>query len=301
MKKVLEKLVGSANVLVNEPMKNHTSLRVGGNADFLITPQTKKCLCDAVSSLRAQNIPATVIGNGTNILVGDLGIRGVVVKISQGMGGVEIDGTKITAQSGVLLSRLANMACSSGLCGLEFAAGIPGSVGGAVVMNAGAYDHEIKEVVAETMYIDRAGKLGILKGIRQHQFGYRTSVFQAENWVIIESVFKLKRGDSAEIRAKMDSIIRKRKRQQPLELPNAGSAFKRPKSGFAAKLIEDAGLKGYAIGGAMVSEKHGGFIVNTGNATARDVRRLMSKIQNDVLEKFDVKLEPEIKFVGIFE
>ena len=300
MKEILEKLVGTVNVLVNEPMSNHTSFKIGGNADFIVMPQTKKGLCDTISYLRENGIPMTIIGNGSNLLVSDKGIRGVVVKISQGMGSIEVDKNIITAQSGVSLTRLAQVACSSGLSGLEFATGIPGTVGGAIVMNAGAYDHEIKEVVTSTSYINKNGNLGELKGIREHKFGYRTSIFQSENWVILESEFRLKSGDADEIRAEMDSIMRKRKRKQPLEFPSAGSAFKRPKGGFAAKLIDDAGLKGFQIGGAQVSDKHSGFVINTGNATAKDVCELLKKIRHEVFEKFGIMLEPEVKMVGEF-
>ena len=298
MKELLEKLVGAANVLVDEPMKNHTSFKIGGPADFIVVPQTKKSLCDTVKTLRDKKIPITIIGNGSNLLVSDKGIRGVVVKIAGGLSGVEVDKNTITAQSGVLLSRLASVACSSGLTGLEFAAGIPGTVGGAIVMNAGAYDHEIKEVVTETTYIDENGNLGTLKGIREHKFGYRASIFQSENWIILESVFRLKSGNIDEIRAEMDSIARKRKRKQPLEFPSAGSAFKRPVGGFAAKLIDDAGLKGAKIGGAMVSDKHSGFIINVGDATANDVCELLKKVQDEVSAQFEITLEPEVKMIG---
>ncbi|MCL2838203.1 MAG: UDP-N-acetylmuramate dehydrogenase [Oscillospiraceae bacterium] len=300
MKELLEKLVGAANVLIDEPMKNHTSFKIGGPADFIVVPQTKKSLCDTVKTLREQGIPITIIGNGSNLLVSDKGIRGVVVKIAGGLNGVEVERNTITAQSGVLLSRLASVACSSGLTGLEFAAGIPGTVGGAIVMNAGAYDHEMKEVVTETTYIDENGNLGVLKGVREHKFGYRASIFQSENWIILESVFRLKPGNIDEIRAEMDSIARKRKRKQPLEFPSAGSAFKRPLGGFAAKLIDDAGLKGAKIGGAMVSDKHSGFIINVGNATANDVCELLKKVQTEVSAQFGITLEPEVKMIGEF-
>ena len=301
LREMLEKLVGAVNVLVDEPMKNHTSFKIGGPADFVVMPQTKKSLCDTVKTLREQGIPMTVIGNGSNLLVSDKGIRGVVVKIAGGMGGVEVEKNTITAQSGVLLSRLASVACSSGLTGLEFAAGIPGTIGGAIVMNAGAYDHEIKEAVASTTYIDENGNLGTLKGIREHKFAYRASIFQSENWIILESVFRLKTGNIDEIRAEMDSIARKRKRKQPLEFPSAGSAFKRPVGGFAAKLIDDAGLKGAKIGGAMVSDKHSGFIINIGGATASDVCELLKRIEDEVFSQFGIMLEPEVKMIGDWE
>ena len=300
MKDILQTLVGAPNVFIDEPMKNHTSFKIGGSADFLVMPQTKKSLCDTINALREDGIPVTIIGNGSNLLVSDKGIRGVVIKVAQGMGSIEVEGNKITAQGGVLLSRLASVAGSSGLAGLAWSAGIPGTVGGAIVMNAGAYNHEIKEVVAETTYIDESGNLSVLKSNLEHKFGYRTSVFQNKNWVIVESVFKLSQGNIEEIRGEMDSIMRKRKRKQPLEFPSAGSAFKRPKDGFASKLVDDAGLKGLTVGGAQVSEKHSGFIINTGNATATDVHELIKQVQHEVFEKFRIMLEPEIKMLGEF-
>jgi len=297
---LLKKLVGSANVLVNEPMKNHTSFKIGGDADFLVQPQTKKTLCDTVTTLRQEGIPLTFIGNGSNLLVSDKGIRGVVVKICSKMGGIEVDGNKIIAQSGVSLTRLTQIAYSSGLTGLEFAAGIPGTIGGAIVMNAGAYDHEIKEVAASTTYLDENGEIHVLTGIREHKFGYRSSIFQEKDWVILESEFHLKPGESNKIWSQMESIIRKRKRKQPLEFPSAGSAFKRPKDGFASKLIDDAGLKGLRVGDAMVSDKHCGFIINAGNATADNVLELLKQVQDEVFAQFGIMLEPEIKMVGDF-
>ena len=300
MEDLLKKLVGSANVLVNEPMKNHTSFKIGGDADFLVQPQTKKTLCDTVTTLRQEGIPLTFIGNGSNLLVSDKGIRGVVVKICSKMGGIEVDGNKIIAQSGVSLTRLTQIAYSSGLTGLEFAAGIPGTIGGAIVMNAGAYDHEIKEVAASTTYLDENGEIHVLTGIREHKFGYRSSIFQEKDWVILESEFHLKPGESNKIWSQMESIIRKRKRKQPLEFPSAGSAFKRPKDGFASKLIDDAGLKGLRVGDAMVSDKHCGFIINAGNATADNVLELLKQVQDEVFAQFGIMLEPEIKMVGDF-
>ena len=298
---LLKTLVGEANALVDEPMKNHTSFKIGGNADFLVQPQTKKSLCDVIAFLRKENVPLTIIGNGSNLLVSDKGIRGVVVKISQGMGSIEVDGKKITAKSGVSLTRLAQVACSSGLTGLEFSTGIPGTIGGAIYMNAGAYDHEIKEVVTSTTYLNQNGEIKTLTGIREHKFDYRASVFQEnKDWIILESEFSLKPGDTSEIRAQMESILRKRKRKQPLDVPSAGSAFKRPKDGFASKLVDDAGLRGFRIGGAMVSDKHCGFVVNSGNATANDVRELLKQVQAEVFSQFGIMLEPEIKMVGDF-
>jgi len=298
MEDLLKSLVGNTNVLVNESMKNHTTFKIGGNADYLVQPQTKKTLCDTISTLRKENIPFTIIGNGSNLLVSDNGISGVVIKICGGMGSVEVDKNTITAQAGVSLTRLTQVACSSGLTGLEFATGIPGTIGGAIVMNAGAYDHEIKEVVVSTAYLDEKGKLGTLTGIREHKFGYRSSIFQENDWIILESEFRLKPGDTNEIRSQMESITRKRKRKQPLDFPSAGSAFKRPKGGFASKMIDDAGLKGLRVGGAMVSEKHCGFIINAGDATAADVRELLRQVQNAVHAQFGIMLEPEIKMIG---
>ena len=297
MTELLQSLVGTANVFANEPMRNHTSFRIGGAADFLVTPQSKDALCDTINTLRGKDIETTIIGNGSNLLVSDNGIRGVAVKISHGLSDIKVDGNVITAQSGALLSKLANAALSHGLLGLEFAAGIPGTVGGALVMNAGAYDGEMKDVTIATEFLDENGNIGTLQD-KEHEFGYRTSRFQRENWVILQSEFQLQPGEPNEIRAKMDDFAQRRKSKQPLELPSAGSAFKRPVGGYAAKLIEDAGLKGFRIGGAAVSELHSGFIVNVGNATATDVRELLKHVQSKVFEKFGIMLAPEIKMIG---
>jgi UDP-N-acetylmuramate dehydrogenase len=208
-----------------------------------------------------------------------------------------VDGNYIESESGVLLSKLANMALQNGLTGLEFASGIPGTVGGAVVMNAGAYGGEMKDVVIETKYIDEKGNINIITG-EQHGFGYRTSIFQRTNKIIVNSKFKLKYGDKNKIKEEMDDLNKRRRDKQPLEMPSAGSIFRRPEGYYAGKLIQDSGLAGYSIGGAQVSPKHCGFIVNTGNATAQDVLQLIKHIQETVKSKFGVELQTEVKVVG---
>jgi len=294
---MLEKIIGSENVLVDEPMLEHTSFKIGGTADFVVQPQSVEALCEVVAAVRGAGIPLTIIGNGSNLLVSDKGIRGVVVKISQGLSEVTVDGCTITVQGGALLTKLANAAQAAGLTGLEFATGIPGTVGGAIVMNAGAYDGEMKDVCVSVTCLDEFGLRRTLSGA-ECEFGYRSSVFQRENWVILESSFRLKSGGSVEIRKAMDEIMFKRKSKQPLEFPSAGSAFKRPVGGFASKLVDDAGLKGFRVGGAMVSEKHAGFVINVGGATAADVRELLERVQDKVFVKFGIKLEPEVKMIG---
>ena len=286
------------NVFADEPMKNHTSFKIGGAADVFVSPETEEQLVGTVEFLKGKSIEYTVIGNGSNLLVSDKGIRGVVLCVGKNFSHVNCIDDTIYASGGTLLSRIASCALDNELTGFEFASGIPGSLGGAIVMNAGAYGGEIKDVVVKTKYIDTDGT--IKQCVRtEHEFLYRKSRF-GNGEIIISSSLKLKKGNPSEIRAYMNELASKRKEKQPIEFPSAGSTFKRPEGYFAAKLIDDAGLRGCRIGDAMVSEKHCGFVVNMGSASCDDVQKLIAHIQDTVYTKFGVELETEVKMLGEF-
>lgn len=286
-------------VYYDEPMKKHTSFKIGGNADCMVCADSEEEIKNVISYCRNKGINYFVMGNGSNILVGDKGIRGVVIKISADMSDVEVTENKIEAQSGILLSKLANIACRHSLGGIEFAGGIPGTLGGGVFMNAGAYGGEMKDVIESVKYITADGEIKTAES-DELDFGYRHSMFSGSDNIILSAVIKLEKANADEIKAKMADFSKRRSDKQPLSMPSAGSTFKRPEGYFAGKLIEDAGLKGYSIGGAEVSEKHSGFVVNTGSATAKDVLDLIAYVQNTVKDKFGVLLEPEVKLVGEF-
>lgn len=292
-----EHIVGKENIKLNEPMKNHTSFKLGGPADILIIPHTPKQLMDVLLYSKANGIPYFVIGNGTNLIVRDKGIRGAVIKIFDNYNELRVEGNMIEVEAGVLLSRLSKAALDHSLSGLEFAEGIPGTVGGAVTMNAGAYGGEMKDVVMKTQFIDADSRLQILTG-EEHEFGYRTSYIQKNKGIVLKSWIKLVKSDKESIKTKMDDFQAKRKDKQPLEMPSAGSVFKRPQGYFAGKLIEDCGLRGFAIGGAQVSNKHCGFIVNNGDATTEDVLNLIKLIQNNIHNNFGVDMHTEVRIVG---
>lgn len=294
---LLSEVVGENGVKTNEPMKNHTSFRTGGPADIMVTPGSVEEISGVIRICREEKVPVLVIGNGTNLVVRDKGIRGVVLKIFNNFSSWEVKGEEIEAQAGVLLSRLAKAALESSLSGLEFASGIPGTLGGATVMNAGAYDGQMSDVIVETRYLDADGELRSAEGA-DHRFGYRSSLFQGMDAIIVSTRLRLKKGVYSDIKELMDQLNSKRREKQPLELPSAGSVFKRPEGHFTGKLVEDCGLKGYKIGGAQVSTKHCGFIVNAGNATSQDIISLVEYIQRNVENKFGVCLEAEIKIVG---
>ncbi len=292
---LLSGVVDKNLILCDEPMDKHTSFKIGGNADFMVLPENIKQIKDTVMMLKENGIRYTVIGNGSNLLVDDDGIRGVVIKLAKNFSEVVVSGDTIIARCGALLSRIANVALNNSLTGFEFASGIPGTLGGAVVMNAGAYDGEMKDVVVETTYMNGDGDVLTVSGA-EHGFGYRKSIFGKDD-IILESTLVLKKGDRDAISARMSELNSQRRTKQPLELPSAGSTFKRPEGHFAGKLIQDAGLKGYKIGGASVSEKHSGFIVSDGTATCADVLALIEYVQNEVYDKFKVKLEPEVRYI----
>ena len=292
---LLKTVLNEKSIICDAPMQKHTSFKIGGNADFVVLPESVDEIKNLIKLLKENKIRYTVIGNGSNLLVDDKGIRGVVVKLAKNFSKITCEDNAITSQSGALLSKLANVALENSLTGLEFASGIPGTLGGAVVMNAGAYGGEMKDVVVKTTYIDKDGDIKTVEG-DGHGFGYRKSVFGADD-IILESVLTLSEGKKEEISAKMNELNGQRKLKQPLEFASAGSTFKRPEGYFAGKLIEDAGLKGYKIGGAQVSQKHSGFVINDGTATSEDVLKLIEYIQKTVYEKFGVNLETEVRYI----
>lgn len=301
-KKIYHKLVqivGEERVRTDEPMKSHTTFRVGGPADFFVTPETSEEVRAVIDMCRSEEIDCHIIGNGSNLLVSDRGVRGVVVQIAKAMNKIESNGEQIRAQAGALLSEVAAHALKDGLAGFEFAAGIPGTLGGACVMNAGAYGGEMKDVLYEVTVLTPQGEFLVLKE-DELELGYRTSVVARKGYIVLEAVIRLKKGDEEEIRRQMEDLRDRRISKQPLEYPSAGSTFKRPEGYFAGKLIQDAGLRGYTFGGAQVSEKHCGFVINRGDATAAEVAELMRRVADKVEEQFKVRLEPEVKRLGDF-
>ena len=302
---MLAEIVGASAIKYNELMSLHTTFKVGGPADVFITPPDVQSLVDAIALCRENHIPFYVIGNGSNLLVGDLGIRGVVFQIFHTLDHIEFDvqddgSTFVLAGAGVMLSKLAREIAGRGLADFEFASGIPGTFGGAVAMNAGAYGGEIAASIVSVKVLDQAGRVFMLSK-EELQPGYRTSAVLTNAYIVLEAVLKLYPGDIQAIKAKIEELGEMRRTKQPLEFPSAGSTFKRPEGYFAGKLIQDAGLKGYRIGGACVSEKHSGFIVNDRNGTARDILTLIRSVQKIVNEKFHVNLEPEVRIIGEFK
>ena len=295
----LEQILTKDRIRQNEPMKNHTTFRVGGPADIFLTPSAEE-LPTVLSVCREEQMPVTVIGNGSNLLVGDQGIRGVVICIGFGMRGIRVDGEKIFLEAGVTLAAAAQQAAKAGLTGLEFASGIPGTFGGAVVMNAGAYGGEMKDVIVSVRVISEDGEILTLSK-EELDLSYRHSVIPERGYLVIDGELLLTREKNPDqITERMEELKKKRIEKQPLEYPSAGRTFKRPEGYFAGKLIMDAGLRGFSVGGAAVSEKHCGFVINKGNATAADICALMDEVTRIVKEKYAVTLEPEVKKVGEF-
>ena len=283
--------------LENEPMSAHTTFRIGGNADVFIKPASEEALFGVLSVLKQQNIPYFCVGGGSNLLVSDFGIRGATLYTGGFSDMTLLDGCVIECGAGVKLSRLCSFALENSLTGCEFAWGIPGTVGGAVYMNAGAYGGEIKDIILSARHMTPDGEIEQLPA-ESLKLGYRTSIYDKKNNIILSAKFKLRPGDKNEIREKMDDLMARRKDKQPIDMPSAGSTFKRPEGHFAGTLIEQCGLKGTAIGGAQVSQKHAGFIVNAdGNATCSEVLRLIELVGNTVFEKTGILLEPEVKVV----
>lgn len=285
------------HVFCNEPMKKHTSFKIGGPADILVQPQDADALAQALAAARDCGVPVTILGNGSNVLVRDKGIRGLVIKIGNALKTFRQDGERLYFGAGYSLALASRKAWECGLSGMEFAVGIPGSIGGAVYMNAGAYNGEMKCVVESVRVMDMAGKAMELTA-EDLQFGYRKTSLQQSGYIITEVCLKMQPGDKDAIKAMMDDFSSRRISKQPLELPSAGSMFKRPPGHFAGTLIEQAGLKGYTVGGAQVSEKHAGFVVNRGSATAADVLQLIADVRRIVMEKAGVELHPEVLVIG---
>ena len=290
-------IVGKENIMMDEPMKKHVSFRVGGPADILVRPINEEQLKEILLYIKNEEIPYLIIGNGSNLLVRDGGIRGVVVELSDNFSDFKIDGNKIEIKAGALLSRIGNAALRAELKGFEFASGIPGTFGGALAMNAGAYGGEIKDIVKTVKVMDEDGNILELSNEEMH-FGYRRSTIVEKGYVALSAVVELEKGNYDDIKATMDDLRDRRTSKQPLNFASAGSTFKRPEGYFAGKLIQDSGLKGLSIGDAQVSEKHSGFVINRGNATAKELLDLMFAVKSTVNAKFGVMLEEEVKIVG---
>ena len=293
----LNNVIAKDSILIDEPMSRHTTFRVGGPADFFVTPKAKGEVRDVIRLCKEAGMPYYIIGNGSNLLVSDAGYRGVIVQIYKEMNEVKVEGDLVKAQAGALLSGIAAKALGAELSGFEFASGIPGTIGGACVMNAGAYGGEMKDVLESVTVLTGEGKI-IELGRNELELGYRTSVIAKKGYIVLGAVLKLERGDGEKIKTYMDELKEKRVTKQPLEYPSAGSTFKRPEGYFAGKLIEDAGLRGFQVGGAQVSEKHCGFVINRDHATAADIMELMRQVQIRVKENSGVDLEPEVKRLG---
>ncbi|WP_040213291.1 UDP-N-acetylmuramate dehydrogenase [Clostridium polynesiense] len=292
----LKDILDEHEMALDVPMRDHTYFKVGGPADIMVTPSTKEKLVRVVNLCKAENINYIIIGNGSNLLVKDGGIRGVVIKLSN-LNKITVNEEEITADSGALLADVSSAALKHSLTGFEFACGIPGSVGGAVFMNAGAYDGELVNVITEATVIDENGNVKKLNN-SELELGYRTSAVMQKGYVVLEAKFNLRKGIYEDIKARIDELTARREEKQPLEYPSAGSTFKRPVGHYAGKLIQDAGLKGYCLGGASVSEKHSGFIINKNNASAKDILCLIEHVQKTVKEMFDVDLHPEVRIIG---
>ena len=296
----IRKLGEQVEILVAEPMKNHTTFRIGGPADALALPKTPEEVAEVVRFCHEHAQPYYVLGNGSNLLVSDEGYRGLVLQLYRNFNDIQVNGETITVQSGAMLAAVARTAYQTGLTGLEFASGIPGTIGGAVVMNAGAYGGEMKNVLKEVTVLTKEGEVLVIPA-KALELGYRTSVIPKNGWIVLGAVLQLKKGDQEQILARMEELKEQRITKQPLDLPSAGSTFKRPEGYFAGKLIMDAGLRGFTVGGAQVSEKHCGFVVNRGNATAADVWELICEVKRRVKEMTGVELEPEVKLLGDFQ
>lgn len=295
----LAAVVSPEAVHEKEPLKKHTTFRVGGPCDYLVEPRTKEEAARVAAICRAHGVPCFVIGNGSNLLVSDEGYRGVIIKLLTNFSRVEVLGDKIRAQAGATLKKAALAAYEAGLGGLAFASGIPGTIGGAVSMNAGAYGGEMRQVAEAVTVMRPDGSFAVLAA-DQMQFGYRTSIIKQEGLVVVEALLRLVPDEKSVIKADMDEYCRRRREKQPLNFASAGSTFKRPEGYFAGKLIMDAGLRGSCVGDACVSTKHCGFIINRGNATAADIHRLIRKVQAEVFAAFGVTLETEVRMLGAF-
>lgn len=292
-------MIPEERILFYEPMNKHTTFRVGGEAQCMLLVEKEEELLRIVPYLNQIGKEYFILGNGSNLLVGDKGYNGIVIKLGNGMDQITIEDTHIRVQAGALLSATAAVACEAGLAGMEFAAGIPGTIGGGIVMNAGAFEGEMKQIVESVKVMNTAGEILVLDNDTM-EFGYRASIIKSRPFIVLEILLRLTKGDPAQIRARIEELSALRKSKQPLDYPSAGSTFKRPEGYFAGQLIMDAGMRGYRIGGAQVSEKHCGFVINRGNATAADIREVIEEVQARVKERFHVMLEPEVIFLGDF-
>lgn len=287
------------NLYIDEPMDKHTTFKIGGKADYLVDVDSVETLVKVIELCKNNNVAYAVIGNGSNVLVGDLGYRGVILKLSKGMSYIEVNENQMIIGAGTMLVKAAKEAYEKSFAGFEFAAGIPGTIGGAIVMNAGAYGGEMKDVTKSAKVLTRDGEVITLTA-DELELGYRTSCIPKNGYTVLEVCLEFENGEQAEIKEKMDTYKEARVTKQPLQYPSAGSAFKRPEGYFAGKLVDDAGMRGFQLGGAQVSEKHCGFVINTGGATAKDVRDLLEAVSAKVWDDFKVKLETEVKFLGEF-
>lgn len=294
--KELVTLCGEKNVLRDEPLKDHTLVRIGGRADFLVMPETYEAVAEVIRLKEKHQLPFTLLGNGSNVIVRDGGIRGIVLQFKH-LTDIRVEGHQLIAQGGANIKDASRLAYEHNLAGLEFACGIPGSIGGAMVMNAGAYGGEVKDVIDHVKIVTQQGELRTLKK-DELALGYRTSIISQNKDIVLEAVFTLEVGDQAAIKEKMDDFTFQRESKQPLEYPSVGSVFKRPPGYFAGKLIQDSGLQGKGVGGAEVSTKHAGFIINKSNATAADYIATIEMVRQKVKETFGVELELEAKIVG---
>lgn len=290
----IEKLLGYENVLINESMKNHTTFKIGGLCDVFVKPKTVEQVKEVVKLLQDNNINYYIVGNGSNLLVSDEGYRGVIINLFNNFSDITVKDDIITANAGALLGKIGHVALDNGLKGFEFATGIPGTLGGAVVMNAGAYGGEMKDVLVSATVLTKDGDIVTLSN-EELELSYRSSIIEKNGYIVLSADIKLSKGDKDEIKALISELATRRRDKQPLEYPSAGSTFKRPKDNFAGKLIMDAGLRGYSVGGAMVSEKHCGFVINKDNATCKDVIELTDNVKQKVKEQFGIELELEVK------
>ena len=294
----LAEIVSPEAILKNEAMSKHTTFRIGGNADVFVSPKVSQ-VADIIKLAKEYDVSVTIIGNGSNLLVGDKGIRGLVISFGKAAEEIQADGSCMIVSAGALLSKIAAEAAKRSLTGFEFAAGIPGTLGGAIVMNAGAYGGEIKDVLISVTVLTPEGEVMELSN-SELDLSYRHSCIPEKGYIVLEAVLEFMPSEEAMIREKMEDFKSRRIEKQPLEYPSAGSTFKRPEGHFAGKLIQDAELRGYTVGGAQVSEKHCGFVINKGDATAADVLRLIQDVKKSVYDKFQVELEPEVKMIGEF-
>ncbi|MGN0401115.1 MAG: UDP-N-acetylmuramate dehydrogenase [Acetatifactor sp.] len=293
----LKQYVPEDNICLQEPMAGHTTFKIGGPADCLVELENEEQLIKVQDYLNKVEVPYFILGNGSNLLVSDKGYRGVILRIGPKMNHITVNGCELIAEAGATMSQTARVAMEHGLTGLEFASGIPGTVGGGVVMNAGAYDGEMSQIVVQVNVVSSLGETMELDNSTM-EFGYRKSSIRDNHFTVTKVIFRLESGDREQIKARMDELAARRREKQPLEYPSAGSTFKRPVGHFAGQLIMEAGLRGYQCGGARVSDKHCGFVINAGGATAEDVRRVIKDVQDKVKDKFNVNLETEVLFLG---